>query len=221
MAPGDLLGRALEEDGVLPEGAVWRSSGSSRTVCVFGVTESAAQDRVVEGALAALRRRGRMGRVTIEFWSGDPPPRGVQISNKPPAPRVGEPPPDVAAELNAPLAIGLLRTVEIPAAENHRIVAPRVRDQRAAVVTDVRACGAVPPRGSVTWNKSTLLIYGVEDTAAQDAIIAVAREAQARLAPRAMEEVFEQMVFKRFDATYAPNGRMSVDEVVLRTVTLD
>jgi hypothetical protein len=115
ITPGNELGCAIERDGVLPEGAVWRSSRESRAVSIFGVTDLASQDRVVEGARESLRRIGGTQGfkfLKVEFWSGDPPPREVQISNKPAFWPKG-PPPDEPAELNAPYAIRLVRTVEI------------------------------------------------------------------------------------------------------------
>ena len=98
---------------MIPEGAAWRSSMASLTVCIFGVTDLAAQDRVVEGARETLRRRGRTPPrfLAIEFWSGEPPPREVDIHDKPPF-WPGEPP-QGEAEWNAPYAIHLVRKVEI------------------------------------------------------------------------------------------------------------
>jgi hypothetical protein len=113
-APGDELGVAIERDGVLSAGVAWRSSMSARTVCVFGATDAATQDRVVEGARESLRRIGgprRFESLAVEFWSGEPPPPEVQIRNKP-AFRPGRPTPD-EAEWNAPYAIRRVRTVEI------------------------------------------------------------------------------------------------------------
>jgi hypothetical protein len=117
ITPGDELGCAMEQDDVLPEGVVWRSSRQSRAVCIFGVTDLASQDRVVEGARESLRRMGGtrgFKSLKVEFWSGDPPPREVQISDKPPAFPPGAPPPAEPYVLNAPYAISLVRTVEIP-----------------------------------------------------------------------------------------------------------
>jgi hypothetical protein len=113
--PGDRLGAAIERDGVLPEGCVWRSSMSARKVCIFGVTEPAAQDRVVEGARESLRRIGGtrgFETLAVLFWSGEPPPPEVTVRDKPVAVRPGDPE-QSESEWNAPYAIRLIRTVEI------------------------------------------------------------------------------------------------------------
>jgi hypothetical protein len=118
MVPlGYELGCAMERDGVIPEGAAWRESGSSQYVCIFGVTDPAAQDLVVEGARESLRRMGRTryGVVTVQFWSGEPPPPGVDITIKEQATRIGEPPSTKAAERNARYGISLVRAVKIEA----------------------------------------------------------------------------------------------------------
>ncbi len=111
------LGCAMEREGVLPEGAVWRESGSSQYVCIFGVTDTAAQDLVVEGARESLRRVGRTryGVVTVQFWSGEPPPPGVEVNIKERAPTIGEPPPTEVAERNARYGISLVRAVNVEA----------------------------------------------------------------------------------------------------------
>jgi hypothetical protein len=112
---GNELGLAIERDDVLPEGAVWRSSMRTRAVCIFGVTDPAAQDRVVDGARESLRRIGGargFKSLAVEFWSGEPPPREVVIHDKP-AFRPQGPPPGEPSELNAPYAIRLVRTVEV------------------------------------------------------------------------------------------------------------
>lgn len=114
---GYRLGSAMEQDGVLPEGAVWRESPSSQSVCVFGVMDPAAQDRVVEGARDSIRRlwgpRSAFGRISVQFWSGEPPPTGVAITVKERAPIRGEPEPTEVAERNARYGISLIRTVQI------------------------------------------------------------------------------------------------------------
>jgi hypothetical protein len=111
------LSRAVERDGVLPEGAVCRESGSTSYVCIFGVADPAVQDLVVEGVRESLRRLGRTGYgVTVQFWSGDPPPRGVDITVKEIAkPTTGETPlpSETAAERNARYGISLVRAVRI------------------------------------------------------------------------------------------------------------
>jgi hypothetical protein len=111
---GHELSCAMERDGVLPEGAVWRESGSSRNVCIFGVTDAAAQDLVVEGARESLRRMGRtrFGIVTVEFWSGEPPPPDAVITVKEPY-RPGQPPSTEVADGNVRLGISLVRSVRI------------------------------------------------------------------------------------------------------------
>jgi hypothetical protein len=114
--PGDQLGRTMERDGVLPEGAVWRSSMRTRAVCVFGVTDPAAQDLVVEGARESLHHMGGtrgFESLAVVFWSGEPPPSEVVIHDKPAGPPIGKPPPGEPVEMNAPYAIRLVRTVEI------------------------------------------------------------------------------------------------------------
>ncbi len=111
---GHELSCAMERDGVLPEGAVWRESGSSRNVCIFGVTDATTQDLVVEGARESLRRMGRtrFGIVTVEFWSGEPPPPDALITVKEPY-RPGQPPSTEVADRNARLGIRLIRSVRI------------------------------------------------------------------------------------------------------------
>jgi hypothetical protein len=111
------LSSAMERDGVLPEGVVCRESGSTQYVCIFGATDPATQDLVVEGARESLRRMGRTryGVVIVQFWSGDPPPPGVDITIKEQATRIGEPPSTKAAERNARYGISLVRAVKIEA----------------------------------------------------------------------------------------------------------
>ena len=110
------LSSAMERDGVLPEGVVCRQSPSTQYVCIFGATDRATQDLVVEATRESLRRLAipRQG-VTVQFWSGEPPPRGVPISIKETGRPIGEPPSTEQAESNARYGISLIRTVKIEA----------------------------------------------------------------------------------------------------------
>lgn len=113
---GDMIGRTLERDGLLPEGTSWRSSPSVQYLCIFGAPDSATQDLVVERVRDVLRRRAKsaFGIVTVEFWSGEPPPEGVGVSIKEQrAPMPGEPPPNEVAARNARYGISLVRSVRI------------------------------------------------------------------------------------------------------------
>ena len=79
VSAGDALGCVIEREGLLPEGATWRSSWSSRTVRVFGIDGADEQDQFIETVRHEVRRRGiprGFEFVVVEFWKGDPPPRG-------------------------------------------------------------------------------------------------------------------------------------------------
>ena len=106
------LTSAMECDGVLPEGVVCRQSPSTAYVCIFGATDPATQDVVVEAARESLRGMGRSHAI-VQFWSGEPPPRGVPISIKETGRPRGEPPSTEQAESNARYGISLIRAVTV------------------------------------------------------------------------------------------------------------
>jgi len=74
--PGPALGRVLDREGHLPDGAVWRADGIPMDLRVFGVEDPRAQDEIAARAEEVLRRFGKRGEHKIEFWSGPAPPVG-------------------------------------------------------------------------------------------------------------------------------------------------
>jgi hypothetical protein len=82
VSRGAALGIVMERDGLLPDGATWRNSGRAFAVRVFGVTDAAGQDRLIDGVRREIGSRGKPRGVDcfeIEFWSGDPPPAGENV----------------------------------------------------------------------------------------------------------------------------------------------
>ncbi len=89
VAPAAALGIVIERDDLLPDGATWRGCEKSWVLRVFGVADAAAQNRLFEAVGREIQKRGKPHRATvdIEFWSGDPPPRGENPWAEKPRPR--------------------------------------------------------------------------------------------------------------------------------------